>query len=184
MALNFEPSFPDEFVSPKEKENPKYGAQYAEAMYTVSDRFGARIGDDNDEYDALNEIAQGRQSVDNIKQIFGHYNVEAETTDGGAEDLAYIDIQVLNLAPKYINKAVGRMQAIKYDVSAAVLDPTSVDEEKQYKNQLKAFFDLKKWVDTIGVSAQKLFPNIDVANVPEEPDEFLFEINTNPKIKA
>lgn len=183
MALNFEPSFPDEFVSPKEKENPKYGAQYAEAMYTVSDRFGARIGDDNDEYDALNEIAQGRQSVDNIKQIFGHYNVEAETTDGGAEDLAYIDIQVLNLAPKYINKAVGRMQAIKYDVSAAVLDPTSVDEEKQYKNQLKAFFDLKKWVDTIGVSAQKLFPNIDVANVPEEPDEFLFEINTNPKIK-
>jgi len=185
------PVFPSEFVSPSDKEENKYGLAYAEAMYYSSNRQGARLLYDDEEYDALIALAQGRQSVDNIKNLFGHFtdsSVNApqgpnDNIDDSEGDLAYIDIQVLNLAPKYINRAVGRLQAIKYDITASVLDVKSIDQEKNFKKQLTAFYDLKQWMDTIGLNAQEMFSDIDVSKIPEEPDEMLFEMNTNPKVK-
>jgi len=183
MSALLEPLFPSEFVSPTDKEKDKYGIAYAKAMYYSSNRHGARLLHNDEDYDALIELAQGRQSVDNIKKLFGYYDPPNDGGDGGAGELSYIDIQVLNLAPKYINRAVGRLQAIKYDVSASVIDVKSIDEEKHYKMQLIAFFNLKKWMDNIGVDAQQIFTDIDVAQIPEEPDELLYEMNTNPKVK-
>lgn len=183
MAIDYPPQFPDEFAPIKEKEKDSYGMKYAYAAYSIAKKSGSRAMFNDQDFDALMELAQGRQSVDNIKKLFGYYNLEEQDADGGASDLSYIDIQILNLAPKYINRAVGRLQAIKYDIAASVLDPLTIDQEREYKSQLKAFFDLKKWMEKIGIPSQKLFPKLDISNVPEEPDEYLYEIKTNPKIK-
>jgi hypothetical protein len=183
MSFDSNPQFPSEFVSPKIKEDDDYGLAYAKAMYYASNRHGARLLYDDLEYDALIEIAQGRQSTDNIKKLFGYYDIDSQSTDGGAEDLAYIDVQVLNLAPKYINRAVGRLQAMKYDVSASVLDVKSINQEKHYKAQVKAFAELKVWFDTIGVSAKRMLQQAGIDNIPEETDEMLYEMTTNPKVK-
>lgn len=183
MSLDFTPIFPSEFVSPKEKEEDKYGLAYASAMYYSSERHGARLLYNDDDYDALTEIAQGRQSVDNIKRLFGHFQLPSDAMDGGAADLSFIDLQVLNLAPKYINRAVGRLQAFKYDISASVLDVKSIDQEKHYKTQLRAYQEIKEWLGKIGINAQKIFGELDIAQIPEESDEMLYEMNTNPKVK-
>ena len=181
-SLDSSPRFPSEFVSPKEKEDAKYGAEYAEAMYNSSSRHGARLLHQDSEYDALTELAQGRQSVDGVKKLFGYYD-SSLSMDDGAEDLSYIDIQVLNLAPKYINRAVGRLQSIKYDISASILDAKSIDEEKQFQTQLRAYYELRGYMKKIGVNAQELFKDLDVSSLPDQPDELMYEMTTNPKVK-
>ncbi len=174
-------NYPPEFVSPKEKEEDAYGLAYAKAMYTTAGRLGPRSFYDDEQYQALIEVAQGRQSVDNIRRIFGFH--EDPLTNDGADSLAYVDIQVLNLAPKYINRAVAKMQKYSYDIAIDAVDPVSIDEKKDYAANLQNFYRLKDWVDQMGFDPKELFPDLDVDSLPKYPDELLFDISTNPKIK-
>lgn len=182
MESEYTGNFPPEYISPKEKEKPWYGLQYAWAMYGTSNRMGPRFfwGGDDYGYDSLMEVAQGRQSVDNIYQRFGFFN---HGQDDGESQLAYIDIQVLNLAPKYINKAVAKMQKYSYDVSVDAVDPVSVDEKAAYGASIQAFYRTNEWLHTIGVDVKTMFPELDVDMLPKFMDELIFDATVNPKIK-
>lgn len=176
--------FPDEFQSPKIKEKPEYGNAYAKAMYYASNRYGARLFYSDAEYQSLVEVAQGRQSVENIRKLFGYFrNQGANPNSEGSESLSYIDIQVVNLAPKYINRAVAKMQAIKFDIGLTVLDALSIDQQKEYEAKIKAFYELKEWMDDVQINPQEIFPDIDFEALPKYPDEMLYNAAVNPKIK-
>lgn len=175
-------NFPPEFISPKEKEKSWYGLQYARAMYGTSNRMGPRFFYDDSEYNSLIEVAQGRQSVDSIKKLYGYHR----DTWGGqddSEELAYIDVQVLNLAPKYINRAVAKMQKFSYELSVEAVDPVSVDEKEAYAASLQAFYNINEWLMEMGINAQELFPELDVSQLPQYMDEMMFDATVNPKIK-
>lgn len=176
-------NYPSEYVSPKVKEKRPYGLKYARAMYSMSTRVGSRFLYDDSEYQSLIEIAQGRQSVDNIRKLFGHYQDPSNLSDDGSENLAYIDIQVLNLAPKYINRAVAKMQKYSYDIEVNAVDIVSVDEKKDYAAAIQAFYRLKKWLGEMGFDPKAFFPDLDIDSLPEYPDEMLYDISVNPKIK-
>lgn len=175
--------FPDEFSTPKEKESREYGLKYARAAYYSTNRFGMRLYDDQ-QFNALIELAQGRQSVDNLRKTFGYFS-QTQNMGTGDENssLAYMDVQVLNLLPKYINRAVAKMMRFKYDIDLAVVDPISVDDSKRYQTTVKAFYALKDWMDTMKLDIQQFFPDIDVAILPQYSDELMLNINANPKIK-
>lgn len=175
-------SFPPEFVNPKDKEDPKYGTLYAKAAYHSDNRLGANIISSDDEYQSLIELAAGRQSVTNIKKLFGHHR-ESNPNGDGPESLAYIDPQVLNLAPKYVNRAVGKMQRRNYDVSLEAIDLLSVNEKADYQAIVRAFYRFKEFSSTMGVPLQTIFEDLDISSMPEHPDEMLYDINTNPKLK-
>lgn len=176
-------NYPPEYESPKIKEKRPYGLKYAKAMYAMSTRVGARFLYEDSEYNALIEVAQGRQSVDNIRKLFGYYANPDEGDDDGSSNLAYIDIQVLNLAPKYINRAVAKMQRFTYDLEVNAVDIVSVEEKKDYAAGIQAFYRLKKWVTDMGLDPKELFPDLDVDALPKYPDEMLYDISVNPKIK-
>jgi hypothetical protein len=176
-------NYPPEFISPKKKEEDAYGLAYAKAMYATSNRLGPRSYYDDDQYQALMEVAQGRQSVENIRKLFGFYRDPNSEVDDGSENLAYLDIQVLNLAPKYINRAVAKMQRYSYDIAIDAVDPVSYDEKQQFASNLKAFYKLKDWIENMGMSPKEMFPDLDVDSLPKYPDELLYDIETNPKIK-
>lgn len=154
-------------------------------MYYANNRYGPRGFDFNNDFTGLIELAQGRQSTDNIRKLFGFHrdpNVRPETNDG-AESLAYIDLQVLNLAPKYINRAVAKMQRLKYDISLESVDIVSMDEKTELGATIRAIYRLKEWVGQMGITLQQAFPDFDVSSLPEHPDELMYDIQTNPKLK-
>lgn len=171
-------NYPSEFVSPKDKEKDEYGCQYAKALYATSNQLGSLTFDEI-EYMGLMELAQGRQSVEGIKKLFGHY----DTNGDGSDSLAYIDPQILNLAPKYINRAVAKMQKYSYDIAVDAVDPVSIEEKGSYAATIQAFYRLKEWVTFIGQDPKMLFPEIDIDSLPQYPDELLYDITVNPKIK-
>lgn len=177
-------AFPPELVSPKDKEKPEYGLQYVKAAYYSDNRYGSRLFNDDLEFDSLIQFAQGRQSVSDLKQLFGLYarNTMPEHRDG-PETLVHIDPQTLPLAPKYINRAVGKMQANNFDIGLDAIDLLSVNEKSDQSAVLKAFYRFKDWVKTIGIPLQAAFPDVDISTMPEYPDELMFDINTNPKLK-
>lgn len=176
--------YPPENVSPKIKETDDYGLYYARAMYYASNRFGSRFFYDDTEFNSLMEIAQGRQSVDSIRKLFGHFRTGSnDPAADGADSLAYIDLQVLNLAPKYINRAVAKMQRLNYDIGLAAVDPKSVNLSADYQAKIEALYAMRQWMKDIGQNPQKLFPDIDVAKLPRYPDELMFRATVNPKIQ-
>lgn len=176
-------NFPDEFASPSEKEKDPYGLAYAQAMYNNNNRFGSRLFYDDEEYDSLVEFSQGRQSVDNMKKLFGYYRNQNSPFSDGPESLAYLDIQNLNLAPKYINRAVAKMQALNYNISLAAIDIATMDDIKNYESAVQAFYRIKDWMKEVNINPQEFFPDIDIASLPEYPENYAFDAKVNPKVK-
>jgi hypothetical protein len=175
--------FPPEFVSPERKESADYGLHYAKAIYSCGTRYGMRTYNDTSEWDRWTELAQGRESVDWLRNLFG-FSSDINDQNDPTASLAYIDVNVLNLAPKYINRAVDKMMKYQYDIGLQAIDPVSIDEKKDYAASLQAFYTLKKWMKDMDYNPQVLFPDLDVAALPEFPDELLYDIAVNPKIKA
>lgn len=174
-------NFPPEYVSPKDKEKDEYGLQYAKAMYGTSNRLGARFYYDDSEQEPLIEIAQGRQSVENIEKLFGYFRDPLQSSD--AEQLAYLDVQVLNMAPKYINRAVAKMQKYSYDISVDAVDPVSVEEKEAYTDSLQAYYRCNEWLKSMNIDAREMFPELDIDTLPKYMDELMYDATVNPKIK-
>jgi hypothetical protein len=182
--MNYGYLYPPENISIREKEMDEYGLAYAKAMYYASNRFGARFFYDDVEFSSLQEVAQGRQSVDNIRKLFGHFrSASNDAANDGGDSLAYIDIQVLNLAPKYINRAVAKMQRLNYDIGLTAVDAKSVDMSADYQAKIQALYEMREWMKDIGQNPQVLFPDININLLPKYPDELLFRATVNPKIQ-
>lgn len=187
MQLNYaqgEYPFPDEFAPVKKKIKPEYGVQAAKAMYYSKNRQGYSIfatEDDGRNYDALIELAQGRQSTDNIRRLFGFYDQKATSQDD--KSLAYIDVQVINLATKYVNRAVAKLQKHKYKLGLSAVDPESVDQVKEYDAKIKAYYELKSHFEAMGQNAQQFFDDLEIGGLPEYPEEMMFNLTANRKIR-
>jgi len=160
----------------------EYGLQAAKAIYFSTNRYGYRLFNDTSSFNALVELAQGRQSSDNIYRMLGFYQDRGLTNDDNGS-LAYIDVQVLNLITKYVNRAVAKLQRYKYDVSFTAVDPLSVDEQKQRSAQIKTLYELKDWFTKLKVDPQQMFPELEVNQLPEYPDELMFNLSANSKIR-
>lgn len=169
--------YPSEYVSPKTKETREFGAQYAKAMYG-SARYDGLMSLDYEEMEFLIDLAQGRQSIDDIKKRFGFFD-----EDDGTGSLAHVDVQVLNLAPKYINRAVAKMMRFGYDVAVDAVDVVSIEEKKHLAATIEAFYRMKDFVESIGLDPRQLFQELDVDALPKYPDELLYDLTVNPKIK-
>lgn len=176
--------FPDEFAPPKKKAKNEYGLQSAKAMFYSKNRQGFSIFSQEGRDDqALVELAQGRASTDNIRRLFGFYTNQQGQTNQDDDTLAYIDVQVINLATKYINRTVAKLQKYKYKIGLSAVDPISVDEAKEYDSKIKAYYALKQHYETIGVRGQDFFKDINVEVLPEFPEELLFNLTANQKIR-
>lgn len=175
--------FPPEFVNPDDKEKAAYGLQYAKAIYTCGTRYGLRyFNADTANFNALTEQAQGEESVTLLRNLFGYASLPNNQKDVTA-DLAHLDVGILKLAPKYINRAVAKMQKLQYDIGLQAIDVVSVDEKAAYAAAIQAFYRQRKWIEDMGYDPQVFFPDIDISSLPLYPDEMLFDIATNPKIK-
>lgn len=174
--------YPPEFVPPKLKETNDYGLQYAKAMYFSNNRYGGRFFYGNSDFDALVELAQGRQSVDNIRKLFGFFIDPNQAGNDASAALSYIDIKVLNLAPKYINRAVAKMQKINYDIGLQAIDLASTNKKEDITATISAYYKSRDVAKALNLNLREIFPDLDIDSLPDDEDEFLFSMQTNPKI--
>lgn len=175
-------NFPPEFCNPKDKELAEYQLQAAKAMYYADNRYGSKVFYEDDYFDSLIELSQGNQSVEPLRKLFGFHRTASAGGDG-PESLAFIDPKILNLAPKYVNRAVAKMQRIGYDISLEAIDLRSIDEKEDWQGVIRAVYRFKDWVNQMGIPLQAAFEGIDVSTLPEYPDELIQEINTTPKLQ-
>lgn len=175
-------NFPPEFCNPKDKETAEYQLQAAKAMYYADNRYGSKVFYEDDYFDSLIELAQGNQSVEPLRKLFGFHRPNGQGGDGPAS-LAFIDPKILNLAPKYVNRAVAKMQRIGYDISLEAIDLRSVDEKEDWQGVIRAVYRFKDWVQSMGVPLQAAFEGVDVSTLPKYPDELIQDINTSPKLQ-
>lgn len=174
--------FPDEFVRPEIKEKPEYGLQYIQAAWASNDRFGAGRFADQEQIQSLVEIAQGNMSTEPLRRQFGVINDPTSRYDDGPNSLVHIDPQVLNLASKYVNRAVAKINMRQFDVGLEAIDQVSGDQKKDYQASIKAFYRLKSFYQEMGVPYQAVSEGLDIATLPEFPDELLYDIEVNPKL--
>lgn len=181
-ALGAHP-FPDEFAPPKKKAKDEYGLQSAKAMFYSKNRQGYSLfTTENQNINALVELAQGRQSTDNIRRMFGFYT-DKNSSSQDNQNLAFIDIQVINFATKYVNRTVAKLQKYKYKIGLSAADPISVDEAKEYDSKIKAYYALKDYYETMGQQAQQFIQDINVETLPAHPEEMMFNASQNQKIR-
>jgi hypothetical protein len=175
--------FPDEFAPPKKKAKDEYGLQAARAMYFSRNRYGFNLYSQVDsQITALIELAQGRMSTDNLRTIFGYGGSDPETSKDDTT-LAFVDIQTINLATKYVNRTVAKLQRYKYKIGLSAADPISVDEAKEHDAKVKTYYQLKGFYETMGQQAQQFFEDLAIDQMPEYPEELLFNMQVNPKIR-
>ncbi len=178
--------FPDENVSEDEKKSPEYGCRYAKAMYSAagsvnSDRFYAKSA----YYDLLYKFAQGQQDVEAIKTLLGKY----ATKDGG-EDIShtYISANEIKLIPKYINLLQGKLSKVQFDIRLTPLDPLALEPQKEYQAKLQTVLDFRKSGLTSSVSEfmseAELFPEIDPQVLAELDEEYLVNLQMNPRYRS
>lgn len=170
-------TFPSEFVEPIEKEKREYGLESAKVMWHSYTSYGAHIGyNATKTYNFLTEAAQGRQSLDGLKKHMGFVN-----DDILREGLTYLSLETLPLAPKFINLVQGKLNKIDYDISVDAIDPTSLNQKKQFATSAKAYLNMKSFIETIGVNASDLFQDINPSALPETQDELDIHMQMNYK---
>lgn len=175
--------YPNEFVAPREKELKAYHLQYAQALYYSSNRYGSRLFEDDSEFDALVEFAQGRASIDRMAKLFGRFAGSNNPQLDGPESLMRMDLAPLQIVPKYVNRAVSKMTGLDYDINIAAIDVATIDEIRDYESAINAFYRIKDWMTKVKLNPQEFFPELDIASLPEVPDEMLYNAKVNSKIK-
>lgn len=175
--------YPDEFVSPDVKAGHDFQLDYVRAMYYTTNRYGGRLYQDESDFDALVEFAQGRTSVEDLKRLFGYIRNNTNPLFDGPESLMYTDLRALNLGAKYVNRCVAKMVALNYEITLGATDITTVDEIKDYQSMVKAFYRLKSWMETVKIDPQEMFPDLDIGSLPKFEDEMMLQGKINPKIK-
>lgn len=183
MANTLTSQFPDEFATPREKVQPSYGLQYFRAAYFANAHYNGRIFFGNTEFDALEELAQGRASEGMMNRLMNQFNFSQNAKGDEQGSLAWIDAQILPLTAKYVNKAVSKLQRNKYDCQLSAVDLLSIDESKSYAAKIKTIYQLRDFYTTLSVDPQAFFPDIDLGLLPQYADELIFNYNANPKLK-
>jgi len=165
--------FPSPFKTAKEKKSPKYGLEYAKAIWSRAQhgRFDAfysrqkRIIENR-------EWARGTQSIDHLKDL---------VSTGG--DLSYLSMNwnVANPIPNLVNTFVNKTVERDYDVVVSALDKTSKGELDKIRLETynKVFMKKNKArLEELGLKIS------DLEAVESAPDSFAdadFDLELNAK---
>src|SRR4051812_29982629 len=104
---------PDTSASMAEKAKPAFGAKYASHMWNTYWNGSFRMGINSwEDYAYMRAVAHGRQSLESVKGYLGYVNGEQ-----GTQGYTWFDVQVLNFATRFLEKAKDELRKIDYDIT-------------------------------------------------------------------
>jgi hypothetical protein len=156
--------FPNEDVSPKEKESKEWLMQYAQAAFNSygDTPFGSIGYRSRDKYEWIKTYAQGRQSIERYKRVL------TPDQDPNNNTLV-VDWSVLPIIPKFRRTALGLLEKQNYDIQIDPVDPFAQSEKDRLVAEMKAKAILREEFKKQGRPDLAESPAI-MAN-PGEPDD-------------
>ena len=177
-------AFPDELVSPKEKESNEYGLKWAKAIYYNSNRNGnggALFNNDNDVFRTYMDYALGKQDQNQYKPLLG---INPKNIKSSA--LPAIRWGIRNYATKKINVVVSKVTNRQYDPIVEAIDKLATDAKRDLKARATAYVNDKEWVQKMsGEMGQDLTPKgMDPNNLPEKIEDVEMMSQTGMKMQS
>jgi hypothetical protein len=125
--------FPNEDVSPKEKESKAWLMQFAQAAFNSygDTPFGSIGYRSRDKYEWIKTYAQGRQSIERYKRVL------TPDQDPNNNSLV-VDWSVLPIIPKFRRTALGLLEKQNYNIQIDPVDPFAQSEKDMLVAEMKA----------------------------------------------
>jgi len=164
-----------------EKSTKKYGAKIASRFWN-SYRFGGiSVGYNSILTDyQLDALAQGRPSQGDISEMQQFLGTRNNSTLG-AMGFKGMNLQLVNIMPKYINIMQDKLMNINYDIGVDVIDPLSVDEKKQVEATLVAYVKLKDSLARVGVEFDRIREETGMDDLPDTMEDVKIMMTTSYK---
>lgn len=156
--------FPNEDVSPKEKESKGWLMQYAQAAFNSygDTPFGSIGYRSRDKYEWIKTYAQGRQSIERYKRVL------TPDQDPNNNNLV-VDWSVLPIIPKFRRTALGLLEKQNYDIQIDPVDPFAQSEKDRLVAEMKAKAILREEFKKQG--RPDLAESAELMANPGEPDD-------------
>lgn len=158
--------FPEDNISPKQKELPQFGYEIGKAIWGYAASNESHLFyNDRSKYQKYREYALGMQSEDKYKPLLNEDNKAATDNDW----LRAINFQIKNYATKRINIVVSKIHSKNYDVVVEMNDPTTQGLKQNIKNALEIKMRHKKELTEI----KNVFGDAveDLEKIPNNQDE-------------
>ena len=151
---------PDEWVSPEQKADNKWGLQAAKYIFFNHERGNGLFYNNRVLHKKYREYGMGKQSVEQYKPTL---RVDPKNAD--KSHLGAIRWQIKNYATNLVNIAVSKIERRRYDPIAEPNDPISIDQKEDFKAKLKAYISNRDFLQEVGIKLEGMFEE---GNIPPE----------------
>ncbi len=165
-------SLPNEFVTPKTKEQKEYGLQYVRHIWGqhVSEKMW---GERKEQWVLNRKYAEGLQSIQKYKD-------RLDITD---TSFVNIDFNPIPIIPKYVDNIVGKLINQNYKIQCEVLDPSSRTEEDEAMREMKTKMFLKPYNEEVtSMTGIPLFGEGEYVPENQEEMDLYFQLNYKPSL--
>lgn len=172
--------FPDELVSPEEKETKEYGLKVAKAIFYHHEKYGSELFVGRAR--KINEVRDyllGRQDPDQYKPLAG---VDPQTSDAEAF-VQGIRWDVIAYATKRINIAVSKIAGMKYKATCDAVDESASELKAEIRDKMKILMESQEFLQEIASIEEYLPEDLSLEDLPSDKDQ-LQDYLTHTKLFA
>jgi hypothetical protein len=180
QAQSAESTFPNPLASVEQKSSPKYGLQYAKAIFaewgnvdSESSLYRRRFK----EFETSRDYANGTQDSSKYKELLSSLN-----PNNGDGSLLNIDWNPVPIIPKFVKIVVNKILSTSPYPNLEAIDPLSRSEKDFKKEQVRVRIENKDIIRQAKESGIEV--DIDPDKLPETPEEVEIFLETNVKTDA
>lgn len=127
--------FPPRDASQEEKEDTKYGLQYAKAIYANYKRDRESFFNQKEKFVRARKYAEGTHDISKFKDSLGL---------NGDASYVNLDFTPLPIIPKFVDLIVGELMQQEFKVQANAIDDNSLTQFDEFKKDLYTNYILRK----------------------------------------
>lgn len=175
-------NFPDPLSSQQEKQDKKYGLQYAKAIESQWGKMSEKTslyGTRNEVFDRNRDYANGTQDTSIYKQLLTALN--PQDGDGSLLNLDFTPVPIL---PKFVRVVVNKILSRDPYPNLEAVDPLSSSEKNKQKQRVRNQVAIKKELEQLKAVTGGMVLDVDPTQLPDTMEEAEIFLDTNIKTDA
>lgn len=175
-------NFPDPLSSQSEKEDNKYGLQYAKAIESQWGKMSEKtslFGTRNEVFERNRDYANGTQDTSIYKQLLTALN--PQDGDGSLLNLDFTPVPIL---PKFVRVVVNKILSRDPYPNLEAIDPLSSSEKNKQKQRVRNQVAIKKELEQLKSVTGGMVLDMDPDQLPDTLEEAEIFLDTNIKTDA
>lgn len=160
-------NFPNELVSPEEKEQKSYGLNVAKAIYYHHNTHGSNLFISRArELEEIRDYIFGRQDTSQYKPLAG-INPNTDDKEAFVKGIRW---EIVSYATKRINIAVSKIANMKYNATCDAIDEKAMGIKNDIANKIRMLMAEKDFLSEMGVLEGLLPPDMSAEDIPTDND--------------